>query len=127
MIRIATNNAHTVSVLLQAGRQLCDADLESRLHLVQNLGVLGVADEGDGQTLGAKTTSASNLTSQRRNVAQSYSVQIAVGIGGHVVVDNNVHALNVHAATKNVSGHENAALEALEVCVVLDSRVQELK
>lgn len=41
-------------------------------------------------------------------------MQIRVRVVWHVVVDNNVDALNVHTTTKHIRGHEDAALEALE-------------
>ena len=60
-----TNNStraeHTVRGLVDGGRQLGDVDLEARLHIVEHLGVLGLGHEGDGQTLGAKTTGTSHL------------------------------------------------------------------
>jgi hypothetical protein len=33
------------------------------------------------------------------------SVQVGVGVFGHVVVENNVDPLNVHTATKQVGGY----------------------
>lgn len=48
-------------------------------------------------------------------------MEIRVGVFGHVVVDNDVDTLNVHTAAKHIRGDKDAALEALEVGVVLDS------
>merc|ERR550517_330433 len=56
-------------------RQLGDVHLEPVLYLVEDLGVSLIADEGDGQTLGSEPASPRD------------SVQVCVGVLGHVVVE----------------------------------------
>ena len=65
--------------------QLGDVDLEPVLDLVEDLGVSLVADEGDGQPLGAEPA------------RPRHSVQVGVRVLGHVVVEHNVHPLDVHS------------------------------
>ena len=36
------------------------------------------------------------------------TMQVGVGVLGHVVVEHDVHALNVHAAAEQVCGHEDS-------------------
>ena len=55
--------------------------------------------------LGTKSTSPSN------------SVEVSVGILGHVVVEYNVDTLNVHTTAKQVGGHQDTLLEILELLV----------
>ena len=55
--------------------------------------------------LGTKSTSPSN------------SVEVSVGILGHVVVEYNVDTFNVHTTAKQVGGHQDTLLEILELLV----------
>jgi hypothetical protein len=48
-------------------------------------------------------------------------VQITVCVRRAIVVDNDVHTLNVNTATKNVSGNQYTLLKSLECSVALDS------
>ena len=42
---------------------------------------------------------------------------LRVGILGHVVVEDNVDALDVHSATEEVRRHQDALLEVLELLI----------
>merc|ERR1712203_775251 len=86
-------------------RQLRDVHLKPLLHLIQGLSVRLVADEGDGQTLGTKPASPSN------------SVQVSVSVLWHVVVEDDVDALDIHATAKQVGGNQDSLLEVLELLV----------
>ena len=44
-------------------------------------------------------------------------MQVSVSVLRHVVVEDNVDALNVHATTKQVGGDQNPLLEVLELLV----------
>lgn len=48
---------------------------------------------------------------------KAHSVQVGVGILGHVVVEDDVDALNVHPSAKQVGGHQDPPLEVLELLV----------
>lgn len=41
-------------------------------------------------------------------------MQVGVRALRHVVVEDNVHSLNVHASTKQICGHQDALLKVLE-------------
>merc|ERR1719245_1288983 len=90
-------------------RQLRDVDLEPVLDLVQDLGVALVADEGDGQTLGAESSGSGD------------SVEVGVSVLRHVVVEHDVNSLDVHSATKQVCGHQNSLLEIFELLIPAQS------
>ena len=47
-------------------------------------------------------------------------MEVRVGGGGHVVVDNDVDALDVNAAAEDVGGNHDALLEVLEELVLLE-------
>ena len=47
----------------------------------------------------------------------SNSVQVSVGVLGHVVVEDDVDALDVHSTAKQVGGDQNPLLEVLELLV----------
>merc|ERR1719237_716083 len=85
--------------------QLADVDLEPVLDLVERLGVGLVRHEGDGQALGAEAS------------RPRHSVQVGVGVLGHVVVEDDVDALDVHAAPEEVRRHQDPLLEVLELLV----------
>ena len=67
--------------------------------------------EGDGQSLGAEAAGS------------GHSVQVGVGVLGHVVVEHDVHPLDVHAPPEQVGGDQNALLEVLELLVVRQALV----
>lgn len=56
----------------------------------------------NGLTLGAEST------------GPGHSVQVGIGVLGHVIVEHNVHPLYVHAATKQVGGHQDSLAEVLQ-------------
>ena len=44
-------------------------------------------------------------------------MQIGVRVFGHIIVEHNVHAFNVHSAAEQICGHQNAFLEILELLI----------
>ena len=44
-------------------------------------------------------------------------MQVSVGVLGHVVVEDDVDALDVHSTAKQVGGDQNPLLEVLELLV----------
>merc|ERR1719278_1899448 len=85
--------------------ELRDVHFESVLDLVEDLGVSLVRYEGDGETLGSKSTSPGD------------PVKIGVGVLGHVVVENKIDSFNIHATTKQVGGNEDSLLEILGLLI----------
>jgi len=85
--------------------QFRDVDLEPILDLVEDLCVCLVRDECDSKSLGAESAGA------------RHSMEVSVSVLGHVVVEHNVHTLDVHATTKQVGCHQDALLEILELLV----------
>ena len=82
--------------------QLLDLALEALLDLVQDLTVLVVAHESDGQTLSTEATSSAD------------SVQVGARLLWHVVVEHHIDLLNVDTSGEELSGHKNSELELLE-------------
>jgi hypothetical protein len=85
------------------------SNLEALLNLLENLLVILVADEGNGETLGSETTSTTN------------TVQVGVGIGGKIVVNGQVDTLNIDTTTKDISGNTDTLVELLELFVTFDA------
>ena len=85
--------------------ELRDVHFESVLDLVEDLGVTLVRHEGDCETLGSKSSSP------------GHSVEVGVSVLGHVVVENNIDPLDVHATPEEVGGHEDPLLEILELLI----------
>ena len=80
--------------------------------LVQDLLILFGTDEGDGKTLGTKSSRASN------------SVQVGVRVVRHVIVEYDVDLLDVDTTAKELSCYEDAVSKLLETLVDLKSKVQ---
>ncbi len=51
-------------------------------------------------------------------------MEVAVGIFGHVVVEHDVHALNVNTATKEVGSNKKTLLEILEFSKVSNATMR---
>ena len=94
-----------VSADVQLIGQLGDVDFESFLDVVENFGVGFVANESDGKALGAEAASA------------RHAMEIRVRILRHVVVEDDVDALDVHAATEQVGRHQDTLLEIFELLI----------
>ena len=84
-------------------------NFESLLDILQDLLILLVAHEGDGQTLGTETTGTTN------------AVQVGVGIGGQIVVDGQVDTLNIDTTAEDVGGDTDTLVEFLELLVTFDT------
>lgn len=97
----------TVGGDVDVGGHLGDVHIEPILHRVQHLRIVLVAHKGDRQTFGAEATGT------------SHAMQVGVAILGHVVIEDDVYALNVHATSKQVGGHQDALLEVLELLIAL--------
>jgi hypothetical protein len=82
--------------------------VESLLNLLEHVLVRIVADKRDTQTLGTETPST------------TYAVQVGVGVGGEVVVDGEVDALDVDTTAEDVGGDADTLVELLEFLVTLD-------
>ena len=48
-------------------------------------------------------------------------MEVLVGVVGHVVVDDDVDALDIDSATEEIGGDEDAGLELLEALVAGDA------
>jgi hypothetical protein len=81
------------------------SDFEALLDLLQNLLVLVGGDKGDGKTLGSETAGTTN------------TMQVRVGIGGQIVVNGKVDALNVDTAAKDIGRDTDTLVEFLEFLV----------
>ena len=49
-------------------------------------------------------------------------MKVRVRIGGSIVVDDDVHPLNVNTATKNISGYKDTLFESFERRVSADTK-----
>ena len=50
-------------------------------------------------------------------------MQISIGVLRHVVIEHNVHSLNVHSSAEQVGGHKQSLLEVLEFLVSGQSEI----
>lgn len=85
-------------------------NLKALLNLLEDLLVILVADEGDRKTLGTETTGTTN------------TVQVRVGVGGEIVIDGEVDALDINTTAEDISGNTDTLVELLELLVALDTR-----
>ena len=49
-------------------------------------------------------------------------MKIRVGVGGSIIIDDDVHSLNVNTATEDISSHKDAFFESLECGISGDTK-----
>jgi hypothetical protein len=89
--------------------ELRKLDLEALFDGLEDGLVIWAADKRDTETLGSEATGTTD------------TVEVGVGLVGHVVVDRDVDALDVDTTTEDVGGDTDAGLELLELLVALDT------
>jgi hypothetical protein len=113
-------DANTLSTLWVLVNLLLEPGLDRPQHLLIPLG----ADERNGDSLGSKSPSTTD-TVQVGVSSLSQGLLVAGAWVGrrvwHVVIDGDVDALNVDAATENVGADADAMDKVLEVGVALDT------
>lgn len=62
--------------------------------------------------------------SRYTNLYSPNAMEIRVGVGRSVIVDDNVHSLNINTASKDVRRHEDTFLKVLKLLVPRDTRQQ---
>mmetsp|Transcript_9195 Transcript_9195/g.16849 ORF Transcript_9195/g.16849 Transcript_9195/m.16849 type:complete len:392 (+) Transcript_9195:196-1371(+) len=98
-----------------------DVHLEARLHRGELIGVVLVGDEADGQALGAEAPGTPHAMEVLVTCLARGGHRLAWLAGAdawEVVVDDDVHALDVNAAAEQVRGHQDALLEVFELSVL---------
>ena len=48
-------------------------------------------------------------------------MKVSIGVLGHVIVEHNVHSLDIHTTSKEVGGDEDTFMEILELLVSVQS------
>jgi hypothetical protein len=89
--------------------ELGKRDLEALFNRLEDGLVIGAAHKRDTQTLCSETTGTTD------------TVEVGVGLVGHVVVDGDVDTLDIDTATEDVRGDTDTRLELLELLVALDT------
>ena len=105
-----------------------DLYFEPFLYFIKNSRIAFISDIGDCQTFRTESTSTSNLNNKRilsilshvKNGA--YSMEIRVGTLRHVVIEDDVHSLDIHTSTEEIRSHENTRLEFFEFLVTSQTR-----
>ena len=92
----------TVECAVDGCWKIFDLDFKALLDVLKNLFVFVAAYERDCETLGAESASA------------AYSVQVGVGVVGHVEVEHDVDLFDINAAREDVRRDQEAQLELLE-------------
>ena len=93
----------------EKGSNIRKRDLESLLDSLEHLLVLIGADKGDSETLSAETTSTTD------------TVKIGVSIGGQIVVDSQVDALDINTTSEDIGRDTDTLVELLELLVSADT------
>lgn len=91
--------------MVNVWRKLGDVHFKPLLNIIQNLGIRFIRDKCYGQSFCSKSSSPSN------------SMEIGVRIFWHVIVEDDVDSLDVHASSEEVCCHKDARLEILELLV----------
>lgn len=118
VLRTRPTTTPSTTLVVHVGRRVdatigegWDIGSEALLDSLDDSLVLGVGDEGDGETLGTEATGTAD------------AVEVRVRLVGHVVVDGDIDALNVDTAAEDVGGDTNTGLELLELLVTLDATI----
>lgn len=61
-----------------------------------------------------KQQQSGNSTFGAKPSGSGHSVQICIGVLWHVIVEHNIHSLDIHTTPKQVSGHEYSLAEILQ-------------
>mmetsp|Transcript_5006 Transcript_5006/g.18790 ORF Transcript_5006/g.18790 Transcript_5006/m.18790 type:complete len:315 (-) Transcript_5006:625-1569(-) len=77
-------------------------------HLKDRLVHVG-GDEGHSESLGTETSSTTN------------TMQVRVYIIGHIVVNDNVHLLDINSTSSDIGGNQDSLVEILELGVILNT------
>ena len=83
-------------------RKFRNVHLETALDLVQNLLIRLTRNERNGKSLSTETAST------------PHTMQELIRVIREVIVDDNVHSLNVNTTSKQVGGNKNASVKLLE-------------
>lgn len=86
-----------------------EGDFEALLDVLEDLLVILIADERDGQTLGTETTGTTD------------AVQVGIRIGGKIVVDGQVDTLDINTTSEHIGSNADTLVELLEFLVAFDT------
>lgn len=86
-----------------------DGDLEAFADVLQYFPIRVLAHKRDGETLGTEPTGTTD------------TVQVGVGVRGHVVVDGQVDALDINTTTEDVGCDTDPLVELLELLVTTNT------
>ena len=90
-------------------REFGQCHVKPLLDLLENVVVLGTADEGDAEALGTEAACTTN------------AMKVGVGIGGKIVVDGKVDFLDIDATAEDVGSNADTLIEVFELFVALDA------
>lgn len=93
-------------------RKFGQCDVKPLLDLLENVVVLGTADEGDAEALGTEAAGTTN------------TMKVGIGIGRKIVVDGKVDFLDIDAAAEDVGSNADTLVEVFELFVALDAVIE---
>ena len=110
-------------------RQLRYSNLKPRLDRGHNLLVALGGHIRDGETLRTKTAGTTEQNIQNHHTSTERAdlpdtMQVAVCVRRAVVVDDDVHTLDINTTAEDISGDEDTLLECLERCVPRNTMVR---
>lgn len=91
------------------GGNVRDGDLEAFADVLEYVLIRVLAHKRDGEALGTEPTGTTD------------TVQVGVGVRGHVVVDGQVDALDVNTTTEDVGCDTDPLVELLELLVTTNT------
>ena len=94
--------------LIELGN-LRHGNVEALFNRLQNSFILGAADKRDAETLGSEATGTTD------------TMEIRVGLVGHIVVDSDVNTLDIDTTAKDICRDTDTGLELLKLLVPLDT------
>ena len=95
--------------------KLCHIHFKPVLDIIEDFGIVLVRHESNGQAFGTEATRT------------GHTVEVGVRVLRHVIIKDDVDALNVHASAEQIGGHQDPPLEVLELLIARQARCEKNK
>ena len=132
--------------------KLCHIHFKPVLDIIEDFGIVLVRHESNGQAFGTEATRTGHLQGDRskgqaENRQRSpsntnpekgaggegtppwatHTVEVSVRVLRHVIIEDDVDALNVHASAEQIGGDKDPPLEVLELLIARQARCEKNK
>ena len=116
------NKKLTIGCWINCIRQFRNIHNKLFLYIVQYFSVFLRGNKRNCKTLSAEPTSTSNLaTWETALCTPAYSVQVRVWIFRHIIIDDNIHSLDINTTAEKIGRHHYSTMEFLKFSVAINA------